>query len=264
MSRDFVPERFSREVLRHIVGVENLARYPQILSIFGRPGDGKTYQTEVVLRSVQYAPVVSSASAIQGAHEGDAVREFVELYGRACEIRRAGQRSAVVIEDFDTSIASSRTSTSYGVNSQLFVSYLMNLSEGLSAPSDEFRCPIILTGNDFSGVYAPLLRPGRMSFFEWKPTPKELESMVASVLELYGLRQASLPQRIVRTFQDVSIATVRAAIQEALADAMLEQALREGSIKELGARRENVQLDIAGVMISIEKHHTGYMKIISP
>jgi hypothetical protein len=32
------------------------------------------------------------------------------------------------------------------------------------------RVPIIATGNDFSTLYAPLIRDGRMDKFYWSPT----------------------------------------------------------------------------------------------
>ena len=39
---------------------------------------------------------------------------------------------------------------------------------------DEYirRVPIIITGNDLSTLYAPLLRDGRMDKFYWSPTEK--------------------------------------------------------------------------------------------
>ena len=35
------------------------------------------------------------------------------------------------------------------------------------------RVPIIVTGNDFSTLYAPLLRDGRMDKFLWEPTAED-------------------------------------------------------------------------------------------
>ena len=36
------------------------------------------------------------------------------------------------------------------------------------------RVPIIVTANDLSVLYAPLLRDGRMDKFYWEPQPSEL------------------------------------------------------------------------------------------
>jgi hypothetical protein len=40
------------------------------------------------------------------------------------------------------------------------------------------RVPIIITGNDLSTLYAPLLRDGRMSKFFWAPSRHDMEEML--------------------------------------------------------------------------------------
>ncbi len=35
------------------------------------------------------------------------------------------------------------------------------------------RVPIVCTGNDFSTLYAPLIRDGRMEKFYWNPTRED-------------------------------------------------------------------------------------------
>ena len=39
------------------------------------------------------------------------------------------------------------------------------------------RVPIIVTGNDFSTLFAPLVRDGRMSKFYWEPDRADLLSI---------------------------------------------------------------------------------------
>ena len=41
------------------------------------------------------------------------------------------------------------------------------------------RVPIIVTANDLSVLYAPLLRDGRMDKFYWEPQPSELAQVSA-------------------------------------------------------------------------------------
>lgn len=62
------------------------------------------------------------------------------------------------------------------VNNQIVVGTLMNLSDNPTKVSigQEWResdithrVPIIVTGNDFSKIYAPLIRDGRMDKFYW-------------------------------------------------------------------------------------------------
>lgn len=66
--------------------------------------------------------------------------------------------------------------TQMTVNNQIVVGTLMNLSDNptrVSVGQDwreadvTNRIPIIVTGNDFSTIYAPLIRDGRMDKFYW-------------------------------------------------------------------------------------------------
>jgi hypothetical protein len=66
--------------------------------------------------------------------------------------------------------------TQMTVNNQIVVGTLMNLSDNptrVSIGQDwresdiTNRVPIIVTGNDFSTIYAPLIRDGRMEKFYW-------------------------------------------------------------------------------------------------
>lgn len=40
------------------------------------------------------------------------------------------------------------------------------------------RVPIIVTGNDFTRMFAPLIRDGRMAKFYWKPTREDLVNIL--------------------------------------------------------------------------------------
>ena len=43
------------------------------------------------------------------------------------------------------------------------------------------RIPIVMTGNDFTKLYEPLVRAGRMTNFEWKPTLEEKVKIVSCI-----------------------------------------------------------------------------------
>ena len=45
--------------------------------------------------------------------------------------------------------------------------------------------PFWLTGNDFSKVYAPLIRDGRMEKFYWSPSRTDLISILHAVSWLF-------------------------------------------------------------------------------
>jgi hypothetical protein len=62
------------------------------------------------------------------------------------------------------------------VNNQIVMGTLMNIcddpnrvstSEDWRGERTNARVPIVVTGNDFSTLYAPLLRDGRMDKFYW-------------------------------------------------------------------------------------------------
>merc|ERR1712087_820095 len=68
--------------------------------------------------------------------------------------------------------------TQYTVNNQMVNATLMNIADnptnvqlpGTYNNEEIPRVPIICTGNDFSTLYAPLIRDGRMEKFYWNPT----------------------------------------------------------------------------------------------
>ena len=73
------------------------------------------------------------------------------------------------------------------VNNQIVVGTLMNLCDDPNRVSiyqvwreSDFiqRVPIIVTGNDLSHMFAPLIRDGRMSKFYWKPDREDLSNIL--------------------------------------------------------------------------------------
>lgn len=81
------------------------------------------------------------------------------------------------------------------VNNQIVVGTLMNLSDNptrVSIGQDwresdvTHRIPIIVTGNDLSTIYAPLIRDGRMDKFFWWV---DILGFVQSVLSFDHLQQ---------------------------------------------------------------------------
>ena len=73
------------------------------------------------------------------------------------------------------------------VNNQIVVGTLMNICDDPNRVSvyQEWRdsdiiqrVPIIVTGNDLSHMFAPLVRDGRMAKFYWKPDRTELSHIL--------------------------------------------------------------------------------------
>ena len=79
------------------------------------------------------------------------------------------------------------------VNNQMVVGTLMNICDDPTRVSvfqqwrsDDIiqRVPIIVTGNDLSHMFAPLVRDGRMSKFYWKPTRHDLSSILHQMYQV--------------------------------------------------------------------------------
>ena len=89
------------------------------------------------------------------------------------------------------------------VNNQIVMGTLMNLADhptrcsvGESWREDKTlrRVPIIITGNDLSTLYAPLLRDGRMTKFLWEPKRADLLEMMYTLYRDDGLSLADVEQ----------------------------------------------------------------------
>jgi hypothetical protein len=72
-------------------------------------------------------------------------------------------------------------STQYTVNNQMVNATLMNIADnptnvqlpGVYKNEEIPRVPVVCTGNDFSTLYAPLIRDGRMEKYYWNPTRED-------------------------------------------------------------------------------------------
>lgn len=71
--------------------------------------------------------------------------------------------------------------TQYTVNNQMVNATLMNIADnptnvqlpGVYKNEEIPRVPIVATGNDFSTLYAPLIRDGRMEKYYWNPSRED-------------------------------------------------------------------------------------------
>lgn len=182
-----VPERFARAVTLHIaknVMATAAFRPALILGIHGTSGDGKTYQCELTLRSLGVEPVLIAGSQLESDRAGEPARLIRETYIEATRKHDETQRPVcIVINDFDTGVGNWGDRVQYTVNRQLVFGELMHLVDFPELVHGERtrRTPIIITGNDFTQLYPPLLRPGRMALFEWCPNVGEKIQIVGGI-----------------------------------------------------------------------------------
>ena len=67
--------------------------------------------------------------------------------------------------------------------------------------------PIIVTGNDFSTLYAPLIRDGRMEKFYWAPTREDRIGVAQGIFRLDGVPEEAVV-KLVDSFPGQSIGEI--------------------------------------------------------
>ena len=152
-------EKLAIHITKNYLNLPNV-KVPLILGVHGRKGEGKTFQCE-------------------SPDAGDPARLIRMRYREAGEmVKVRGKMAVLVIQDIDAGIGRVDQMTQYTVNTQLVNGTLMNIADtptnvqlpGSYDASPTQRIPIIVTGNDFSTLYAPLVRDGRMEKYYWEPT----------------------------------------------------------------------------------------------
>ncbi|KAG1364467.1 putative Ribulose bisphosphate carboxylase/oxygenase activase, chloroplastic [Cocos nucifera] len=132
-------------------------------------------------------PVIMSAGELESERAGEPGKLIRERYRTASQvIQNQGKISCLMINDIDAGLGRFGN-TQMTVNNQIVVGTLMNLSDNPTRVSIgqkwresdvTHRVPIIVTGNDFSTLYAPLIRDGRMEKFYWQPDREDVINIV--------------------------------------------------------------------------------------
>ncbi|XP_009762593.1 ribulose bisphosphate carboxylase/oxygenase activase 1, chloroplastic [Nicotiana sylvestris] len=156
-------------------------KVPLILGIWGGKGQGKSFQCELVFRKMGINPIMMSAGELESGNAGEPAKLIRQRYREAAEIIRKGNMCCLFINDLDAGAGRMGGTTQYTVNNQMVNATLMNIADnptnvqlpGMYNKQENARVPIIVTGNDFSTLYAPLIRDGRMEKFYWAPTRED-------------------------------------------------------------------------------------------
>ncbi|MEO8890307.1 MAG: ribulose bisphosphate carboxylase small subunit [Coleofasciculaceae cyanobacterium] len=183
-------------------------RVPLILGIHGRKGEGKSFQCELVFERMGVEAVHMSAGELESPDAGDPGRLIRLRYREAAElIKVRGKMAVLMINDLDAGAGRFDQGTQYTVNTQLVNGTLMNIADNptdvqLPGSYDATplpRIPIIVTGNDFSTLYAPLIRDGRMEKFFWEPSREDKIGIVAGIFAEDKLPSNDI-EKLVETF----------------------------------------------------------------
>ncbi|CAA2967849.1 ribulose bisphosphate carboxylase oxygenase activase, chloroplastic [Olea europaea subsp. europaea] len=188
-------------------------KVPLILGIWGGKGQGKTFQTELIFRAMGVEPVIMSAGELESERAGEPGKLIRERYRTASQVvQNQGKMSCLMINDIDAGLGRFGN-TQMTVNNQIVVGTLMNISDNPTRVSIgqvwresdiTHRIPIIFTGNDFSTLYAPLIRDGRMEKFYWQPTQEDIVNIVHKMYQKDGIMKDEV-DTIVKEFPNQAL-----------------------------------------------------------
>lgn len=180
----YIPERFKKAIYLHIAK-NNITSFieqsPLILGIHGPTGEGKTFQCRFVLREMGIKPASISGGELESDHAGRPAEIISDRYIAASRLSEMNLPPVLLINDLDTSIGNWGNMVQYTMNPQLIYAELMAISDAPSVVRNHKtkRASIIITGNDFTKLYKPLARAGRMTLFSWQPSLDEKANIIS-------------------------------------------------------------------------------------
>ena len=124
--------RFETKILTHVISVylqdKDTYLSPVFLVVEGNAGEGKT--TQSIASCIQHGitTIYVSASQLSGSHEHDSIDVMENIYKKALELRKNGEKVALIIDDFHLSNANIDENIKKTINSSLLTGYLMNNS----------------------------------------------------------------------------------------------------------------------------------------
>ena len=199
MTAIYVDPVFRQEVLLHLFRNfgRTASRYPLLLAVTGPTGEGKTFQTDEVLRQLGVPAFRIESGELESELAGQPAERIRLSYLRAGS--GEGEFAALVINDLDTALGDWGSQVQYTVNRQAVFGQLMALCDAPTRINNQecARVPVIVTGNDFTRLYAPLTRAGRMRTFSWTPGSEQRIPIIATIfpwLDLPAVRRLASTQ----------------------------------------------------------------------
>jgi ATPase family associated with various cellular activities (AAA) len=176
-------DRFFNQIHKHLINCyQEATRWPVILGIFGRSGDGKSAQLSEGLVRCSVESVRLNAADLESSLAGEPGRHIARTYAAASMAIEKSIPTALVVDDIDTTVGEWEMNTGT-VNHQQILAELMHLADQPVDPSRNFprRVPVFVTGNNLARLYPPLRRHGRMNTFAWRPEPQEVQAVVRGI-----------------------------------------------------------------------------------
>lgn len=131
---------------------------------------------------------------------------------QASDIIKKGKMCSLFINDLDAGAGRLGDTTQYTVNNQMVNATLMNIADsptnvqlpGVYKNEEIPRVPIVCTGNDFSTLYAPLIRDGRMEKYYWNPTRDDRIGVAMGIFQEDNVTRGEV-EKLVDSFPGQSI-----------------------------------------------------------
>ncbi len=238
-------DKLSVHITKNYLKLPNV-KVPLILGVHGRKGEGKSFQCDLVFERMGIDVVHMSAGELESPDAGDPARLVRLRYREAAEmVKVRGKMAVLMINDIDAGAGRVDQYTQYTVNTQLVNGTLMNIADNPtnvqlpgSYDSEQIqRIPIIVTGNDFSTLYAPLVRDGRMEKFFWEPNRDDRIGIVGGIFRADQLAKPDI-ETLVDTFPTQSI-DFFGAVRSRLYDEQVRQLIQDVGLDRISQRVVN-------------------------
>jgi ATP-dependent 26S proteasome regulatory subunit len=235
----YIPERFKRIIHLHIIKnmlVRSPAREALFLGIHGPSGDGKTFQCEHVLAEMDVKTFLISGGQLEDHYAGEPAKLIRTTYLNAHRYveKGGGKMAAIVMNDVDTGIGKWEGLVEYTINRQNVFGELMHLADYPNSVmgAQTARIPIIMTGNDFTKLYEPLVRAGRMTSFEWIPTTEEKARIIGPIFSYLSAKECI---RLVEHFAEEPLSFF-AVLHSTITDNLLYERIQRVGVRQIMAR----------------------------
>ncbi|CAM6007237.1 unnamed protein product [Sphagnum balticum] len=190
-------------IAKNFMSLPNI-KVPLILGIWGGKGQGKSFQCELVMSKLGINPIMMSAGELESGNAGEPAKLIRQRYREAADVIKKGKMCALFINDLDAGAGRMGGTTQYTVNNQMVNATLMNIADnptnvqlpGVYNKDENPRVPIIVTGNDFSTLYAPLIRDGRMEKFYWAPTREDRIGVCKGIFRADNVHDADVAKLV--------------------------------------------------------------------
>jgi hypothetical protein len=238
-------EKLAVHITKNYLELPNV-KVPLILGVHGRKGEGKSFQCDLVFERMGINVVYMSAGELESPDAGDPGRLIRLRYREAAElVKLRGKMAVLMINDLDAGIGRVDATTQYTVNTQLVHGTLMNIADNptnvqLPGSYDNTptpRIPIIVTGNDLSTLYAPLVRDGRMEKFFWDPDRPDRIGIITGIFSLEALPERDI-EALVDAFPNQAI-DFFGALRSRLFDEQIHQLIQAVGVENISRRLVN-------------------------